>query len=173
MSTAFGVFGILCAIIAEMAGDIPNCDYFDTVNLTNSLKFTNGSYRYEDIIIPKEKVGQYNYQISYDGEREPVLEHTRGCACQIKSCVRFCCHPQKLLIYKEQRCGDVISNLSYNSVLKITTNDGLEIEKNISEFVVQRHLPVPCSAHIALDPSDKNNAWTLFEVKALNTYFLQ
>ncbi|XP_070063049.1 probable G-protein coupled receptor Mth-like 11 isoform X3 [Drosophila virilis] len=163
--------GILSALIAAIMADISGCDYFDTVDLTNSHKFENGTYLYEDILIPKEKVGLYDYQILFNGDREPVPEHTRGCACQIKSCVRFCCDPQKLLVKGEGICEGNI-NLNYSSILNITMHDGAEVEKDVMEFIVQKHLPVPCNDHLMLNAAgNENHGWTLFENGTLVRHF--
>ncbi|XP_064538273.1 probable G-protein coupled receptor Mth-like 11 isoform X2 [Drosophila montana] len=164
-------FGILSALIVATVGDLPGCDYFDTVDLTNSHKFENGTYLYEDILIPKEKVDLYDYQILFNGEREKVLEHTRGCACEIKSCVRFCCDPQKLLVKGEGKCEGNI-NLNYSSFLNITMHDGTEVEKDVMEFIVQKHLPVPCKDHLLVNAAgNEKHGWTLFENGTLVRHF--
>lgn len=151
-------------IIAEIFGDIPGCDYFDTVDLSNIKKFENGSYKYEDVLIPKEYVGEYDYEVLFNGNEESVPRHTRGCVCKVKSCIRFCCHPQKMLVYGDRTCENYASNFSYETVLNITLNNGEQIEKNIMEFTVQQHLPVPCAKHDYLDDTNIYQNWTLFEV---------
>ncbi|KAL7731084.1 hypothetical protein ACLKA6_014290 [Drosophila palustris] len=136
-----------------------------------SQKFENGSYRYEDVLIPKEQVGEYDYQILFNGDEESVPNHIRGCACKFKTCIRFCCHPQKLLLEDEASCEDVVNNLNYSTVLNITLNNGTQIEKNVIEFMVQQHLPVPCDSHLYLDDLDINQSWTLFENGTLLRHF--
>ncbi|KAM8717796.1 hypothetical protein ACLKA7_004492 [Drosophila subpalustris] len=56
--------GICTSIKAE---EIPNCDYFDTVDLTGIEKLSNGSYNYEGVMIPPEQTGTYNYKILFEG----------------------------------------------------------------------------------------------------------
>lgn len=57
MGKVRNVFVIISVILTEISSDIPGCDYFDTVDLSNSTKLENGSYIYENILIPKEKLG--------------------------------------------------------------------------------------------------------------------
>ncbi|XP_060645292.1 probable G-protein coupled receptor Mth-like 11 [Drosophila nasuta] len=119
------------------------CDYFDTVDLTNSIKFDNGSYQYEDVLIPKEKTREYDYQILFNGDYETVPKHIRGCVCHLKTCIRFCCYPKQLLL------KDI----------------------NDLEFIVQQHLPVPCHDHKYLEPDNPDHAWTLYENGKLLRHF--
>lgn len=101
---------VLSVIIAEISGDIPGCDYFDTVDLSNSTQLSDGSYVFKNINIPNEKTGKYNYQIMFDGTFERIPEHTRGCICQLMSCARFCCEPQKELVKQKRECVGNIPN---------------------------------------------------------------
>jgi len=155
---------IFIVIIADILGDIPGCDYFDTVALSINQRLKDGSYEYEGVLIPKEDVGEYDEEILFDGKRESVAKHTRGCVCKYKTCIRFCCHPQKLLANRDRRCEDVTGSLDYNTFLNITLNNGTQIEKNVMEFMVQQHLPVPCANHDYLNNTNIYQKWTLFEV---------
>ncbi|KAH8318121.1 hypothetical protein KR074_010307, partial [Drosophila pseudoananassae] len=73
------------------AMDIPNCDFFDTVNISSSKQFLDGSYIYDGVLIPANMTGTYDYQIDPKGNRKTVPEHIRGCVCGLKACVRLCC----------------------------------------------------------------------------------
>lgn len=98
-------------------------------------------------------------------EVEMVAEHTRGCICQLKPCVRFCCDPQHLLIDGKRKCQQSI-NKYFNPLINVTLNNGTELEINaLKDFVVQQHFAIPCEDHFHLDAdSDSNYKWTLFEV---------
>ncbi|XP_023034008.2 G-protein coupled receptor Mth [Drosophila willistoni] len=143
-----------------------DCDYFDTVDLSGIQPDSNGSYLYENLLIPGEFTGKYDYELTGDGdERIQVAEHIRGCACKLKSCVRFCCHHNLLLINSECQ-GNVNEILEYDPKLNITMEDGSVAEKHVlSEFVVQRHLPLPCqeTGTYYLDDHDEDYKWSLFE----------
>ncbi|XP_034484403.1 probable G-protein coupled receptor Mth-like 11 [Drosophila innubila] len=163
MRNLFFSFVILSVIIADILGDIPGCDYFDTVALSINQRLQNGSYQYEGVLIPKEEVGEYDYEILFDGDKESVAMHTRGCICKFRTCIRFCCHPQKLLVDGDRSCENVNNTLEYSTVLNITLNNGTQIEKNVMEFMVQQHLPVPCANHDYLNNTNIYQNWTLFE----------
>ncbi|XP_032595437.2 G-protein coupled receptor Mth, partial [Drosophila grimshawi] len=146
--------------------DIPECDYFDTVDLRESTRYPNGSFQYENLIIPAEQTGEYDYEILVDGEKESVKKHLRGCACKLGACVRFCCHKNLFLVQDQRTCsGDISRAVDFDPYVSITQSDGKQVIKHIlDDFIVQRHLPVPCAAHHHMDAeNDKNHNWTLFE----------
>ncbi|XP_033164734.1 probable G-protein coupled receptor Mth-like 11 isoform X2 [Drosophila mauritiana] len=130
-------------LLAGIAADILDCDFFDTVDLTHSFKFENGSYRYEDVIIPARLTGAYDYRILYGGSREKVPNHIRGCICKLKP-------------YEE---------LTYNYALNITLRTGKMASKHImNEMIIQQDLPMPCQIHYHLDAElYTEDMWTLFE----------
>ncbi|XP_017856701.1 PREDICTED: probable G-protein coupled receptor Mth-like 11 [Drosophila arizonae] len=43
---------VLSVIISEILGDIPGCDYFDTIDLSNSTQLWDGSYVFKNMKIP-------------------------------------------------------------------------------------------------------------------------
>ncbi|KAL7732711.1 hypothetical protein ACLKA6_005860 [Drosophila palustris] len=149
--------------ISRIESQIPDCDYFDTVGLTDSKQFPNGSYLYGKVIIPKEQTAEYDYEILADGERMDVPKHLRGCACKLGTCIRFCCQKNQVLVDDERQCSEAISEeIKYDPFVDITLNNGTEVRRHVlNEFIVQHDLPVPCSGHFHLDPL--NDKWTLFE----------
>lgn len=154
---------MLSVFIAEISGDIPGCDYFDTVDLSNSTQLADGSYVFKDIIIPSEKTGEYDFQMLFDGITQPIAKHTRGCVCQMMPCVRFCCDPRKTLVNERQQCDGIIPD--YNTLINITLLNGTEAEIDVvKEFAIQL-FGIPCENHFSLDPDfDANFKWTLYEV---------
>jgi len=158
-------------LISVQSGDIPNCNYFDTVKLKESQKLANGSYKYQDIIIPAKLTGHYDYEINYVGDRDPVPNHIRGCVCKLKSCIRFCCHPKKLM--DSNKCSDEVNeNLTYDYTLDVKLINGSVIRKNVfDEMVVQQDLPLPCEKHYPLDAEGfREDMWSLYEVSIENIY---
>jgi len=157
------LLGIL--VIGVRSRDIPNCDFFDTVQLRESEKLCNGSYRYEDVVIPAKLTGKYDYEIDYDGDRVSVPKHIRGCVCKLKTCIRFCCHHKKLMA--GNLCSqDVYENLTYEYTLDITQLNGSVIKKHVlNDMVVQQDLPLPCERHYSLDAETSTyDMWSLYEV---------
>ncbi|KAH8302401.1 hypothetical protein KR044_005926, partial [Drosophila immigrans] len=159
--------GFLLLFLSNSIGaDILGCDYFDTVKLLPSQKLENGSYQYENLIIPAELIGIYDYEILHDGEHEEVEKHLRGCACQLGTCIRFCCKRNALLMEDERQCSiDITEELQYDPMVNITLDDGTAVTRHVlKEFIVQHDLPVPCSRHFHLDAlNDIRAGWTLFE----------
>jgi len=143
--------------------DIENCDYHDTVNITGNEKLANGSYLYEGVSIPPHLTGIYNYEILFDGIREEVPEHRRGCVCKIKRCFKFCCHPRKLKEDYNFECSSELSDeLKYDPLINITQADGSrKLEHVFDDFVFQEGLP--CYSTYTLRPEeDERDKWELF-----------
>ncbi|XP_033164875.1 probable G-protein coupled receptor Mth-like 11 isoform X1 [Drosophila mauritiana] len=166
------VLGIL--VIGVQSRDIPNCDFFDTVKLRESEKLPDGSYRYEDVVIPAQLTGEYDYEIDYDGDRVSVPNHIRVCVCKLKTCIRFCCHPKKLMA--GNLCSqDIYENLTYEYTLDITQLNGSVIKKHVlKDMVVQQDLPLPCERHYSLDAETcKYDMWSLYENGSLFRHFDQ
>ncbi|KQS39313.1 uncharacterized protein Dere_GG17551, isoform C [Drosophila erecta] len=161
-------------VIGAQCTDIPHCDFFDTVKLSDSEKLSNGSYIYEGVVIPAKLTGEYDYEIDYDGDTVSVPNHIRGCVCKLKTCIRFCCHPKKLMVGDE--CSkNVYKNLTYEYLLDITQLDGSVIKKHVLEdMVVQQDLPLPCERHYLLDAEgSKYDMWSLYENGSLFRHFDQ
>ncbi|EDV95981.1 GH15468 [Drosophila grimshawi] len=126
---------VLMLIITDLVvADIPGCDYFDTVDLTESKRYPNGSFQYENLIIPAEQTGEYDYEILVDGEKESVKKHLRGCACKLGACVRFCCHKNLFLVQDQRTCsGDISRAVDFDPYVSITQSDGKQ------DGTLQRH----------------------------------
>lgn len=159
------VFGVQC-------DGIPDCDFFDTVNLTG-FKLTNGSYKYKDLIVPAHLTGDYDYVINPGGEMASVLPHTRGCVCRLRPCIRFCCHRKNLMESDLKGCSIYINvTLTYDYELNVTQIDGQTVVKRhiLKDMIVQEGLPLPCREHYDLYAEEvEADKWTLFEVEK-NTY---
>ncbi|XP_034480800.1 G-protein coupled receptor Mth-like [Drosophila innubila] len=156
----------LLLTISSTTAEIPGCDYFDTVKLTESKKLPNGSYLYEKIIIPPEQTGEYDYEILVDGEKVDVPKHLRGCACKLGNCIRFCCQRNLMLVAEERKCsGDINKILNLDPFVELTLTNGSQVRMHLlDELIIQEDLPVPCSGHFYLDANQyESHGWTLFE----------
>lgn len=145
---------------------IENCPFEDTVDLTNIRAFPNGSYLYENTIIPSHQVSIYDYEEIFDGERLPRLPHPRGCVCQERKCIRFCCHPTKELIENQSRkCSPttVDKDLEYDAYINVILEDGSIARRHATkEFTVVQG--VPCEGTYPLIPQmDEDDGWDIFE----------
>lgn len=141
---------------------IPNCPFEDTVNITGSKRFSNGSYLYEGVLIPPNMTGSYEY-IENEGKSQKVARHLRGCVCQIKNCFKLCCTPRERLLENNQgwECVEFSDKDKYTLNINISLSDGSEVLKNVlKEFVVQ--VGIPCEKGYMLD--SHIDEWRLYEV---------
>lgn len=157
--------------------EIPNCAFEDTVNLTNAITL-NGSYLYEleQILIPPDLVGIYDYEEIYDGSRIPVKPHLRGCVCKGRNCIKFCCHPSKELIANSSRvCSkdELEEELEYDPYIEVIYNNGSRIKTHATkQFVVIQG--VPCEGGYPLSPQeDEDDKWDIFENGTMFRHFDQ
>ncbi|CAD7002685.1 unnamed protein product [Ceratitis capitata] len=144
-----GVLFILCCNTNINAlSDIPNCVFEDTVNLTANTRFINGSYVYEDVLVPPALIGEYDYIELYGGVRKQVAPHIRGCVCRIKKCVKFCCHPRANMYQLTTDPATVVCDeelneeLRYSPYVNVTLRNGSHVLMHVlDEFVVQQGIP--------------------------------
>lgn len=174
----FGQISLLLTGVCLLFGntnalsEISNCVFEDTVNLTSSTKFTNGSYLYEGLLVPTHLTGQYDYIEMYDGERKQVESHVRGCVCQLKKCVKFCCHPRadmyRLSKDSPSLCAEELNEeLKYSPYVNVTLQNSSRVLMHVlDEFVVQQG--IPCVGGYMLMPHMyEEDQWELREVKSV------
>ncbi|XP_054084775.1 G-protein coupled receptor Mth2 isoform X2 [Zeugodacus cucurbitae] len=151
--------------------DIPDCVFEDTVNLTASTKFSNGSYLYEEVLVPPQLIAEYNYIELYEGVRKPVERHTRGCVCKIKQCVKFCCHPRanmyriSLITGYTLQCREVLNGeRTYSPYVNVTLrNNSRVVMHMLDEFVVQQGIPCYSGGYMLMPHKYEEDHWELFE----------
>ncbi|XP_011201378.2 probable G-protein coupled receptor Mth-like 3 [Bactrocera dorsalis] len=145
---------------------IPNCAFEDTVDLTGSERFSNGSYLYEGVLVPPHLIGTYDYIQLYDGEHQKVPRHLRGCACQIKNCFKLCCNRWKTLQVNTDflwECAESSKEYGYTPYVNITSsNDRVVLKNALKDFLVQ--VGLPCEDGYKLNSvKDPRDNWTLYE----------
>ncbi|XP_011179740.2 G-protein coupled receptor Mth2 isoform X2 [Zeugodacus cucurbitae] len=143
--------------------EITNCTFADTVNITDSQLLVNGSYNFEGLSVPPHLTGYYEYIELFGGTHEFVAKHLRGCVCQLKRCVKFCCHPRANMyrLTKNSRAQfdeQLNEELTYSPYLNITLHNSSRPQMHVvDEFVVQQG--IPCDPGYMLMPHE----WELFE----------
>ncbi|KAH8406401.1 hypothetical protein KR009_003029 [Drosophila setifemur] len=102
----FVEFIVALLILEKSKADIPNCDYYDTVPLSDDQRFGNGSYLFKGLLIPAHLTGHYNFRVMPNNSKESVKNHRRGCACQLRQCINFCCNYNRHS--KEDKCRETL-----------------------------------------------------------------
>lgn len=139
------------------------CNFEDTVDLTNAHRFQNGSYLYENIIIPANQVHIYEYVESNELEHIEHVPHPRGCLCHERNCIQFCCHPTKEVLSYKGQCVPLRNELSYDALVNVLLKTGYTAKRNAFKYftVVQR---LPCDYAYPLFPEiNKEDEWNMFE----------
>ncbi|XP_065362436.1 G-protein coupled receptor Mth2-like [Calliphora vicina] len=140
------LFGRYPAIAAVKVNKDETCPYQNTVNLTNKLKYENGSYLYQGILIPSEKQHNYDYDIKFPKTKKPVSTHLRGCVCEHRPCMKLCCEPDEYLDDKQNtsKCEKLTSEMKVSWELPILLKGDITKVVNIfKHFTTQVGLPCP------------------------------
>ncbi|XP_039481569.1 probable G-protein coupled receptor Mth-like 3 [Drosophila santomea] len=157
-------------MMQNSSAEIPGCDFYDTVDISKAQRFSNGSYLYEGLLIPAHLTAEYDFKLLPDDSRERVASHVRGCACQLRPCIRFCC-PQYHKIQKGQCFGDMSKDEldRHDPFVNVTLNDGSVVKRHFKEdIIVQSDLAKPeCSMMYFLNHQLPGNNFTLFENASL------
>ncbi|XP_017127848.1 G-protein coupled receptor Mth isoform X2 [Drosophila elegans] len=158
---------VLLLIAQKTNADISDCDFFDTVNISTAQKLSNGSYLYEDLVIPAHLTGEYDYKLLSDDSKEKVASHLRGCVCKLKPCIRFCCPHDHIM--HEGTCYDDMTQEESDGIdpfVNLTLGNGSVVTRHFKkEFILQWDLPMPCANNnmFYLDSREETDKYTLFE----------
>lgn len=132
------------------------CPFQNTVNLTESLKYDNGSYLYEDIIIPADKQHYYNYDVKYKNRTEFVPTHLRGCICENKPCIKLCCERDEYIVISMNEgsiCEKLIPDINASWQLPIYYENGKSNVVDLFQYFTPQ-VGVPCTYPEAYDPDE-------------------
>ncbi|XP_017063347.1 G-protein coupled receptor Mth [Drosophila eugracilis] len=113
----FCVF-VFILILNKSFGLLSECNYFDTIDITNALLVEN-EYVYQDIFKPVNQTAEYDFKVLLNGSKVKVKPHRRACICNLEKCVRLCCPLNNILPNDE--CKDEV-NESILSILIPQTN---------------------------------------------------
>ena len=141
---------ILALVCLELFMPIPaiECNFANTVNITDGHRFKNGSYKFDNIIYDEGFYKSYDFIIQKNHEKETVETHIRGCLCAIKSCIRRCKDYENhdhIKVYNEQDVEQTIA-LGNNTDNHIMTHS-------------------PCDTMYALDDAD--DKWIFYKATTL------
>ncbi|KAH8260692.1 hypothetical protein KR038_008945 [Drosophila bunnanda] len=152
-------------VLHQTLADIPECDYFDTVDLSASQRLPNGSYIYEGLLIPDRLTGEYDYRLMPDDSKELVDAHWRGCACKLRPCVRFCCRHDQIM--ENGECNDAMEKelVQIDPYFNVTLANGSVVKRHFrTQLILQKDLPMPCPDLYPLDNRRESDTYTLYEV---------
>lgn len=92
-----------------------NCHFHDSINITGSYQFANGSRKFNNTIFDEEFTKKFDY-ILVDGTKKTVDTHLRGCICAFKSCIRTCEPMNSITIMNRQNKSEIVdvSNTHYH-----------------------------------------------------------
>eukprot|EP00099_Drosophila_melanogaster_P029400 NP_788462.2 methuselah-like 2 [Drosophila melanogaster] len=151
--------------LQSSSAEIADCSFYDTVDISEGQRLSNGSYLYEGLLIPAHLTAKYEFKLLANGDKEQVPSHVRGCVCKLRTCVRFCCPHDHIM-----DMGECYANMTteenelLDPMLNVTLDDGSVVQRHYKkELMVQWDLPKPCDDMFYLDNRDIMDEYTLFE----------
>ncbi|EDW68795.1 probable G-protein coupled receptor Mth-like 9 [Drosophila virilis] len=123
---------------APAKGGFP-CAYADTVNITDGLRLKDGSYSYAGVLVPPELVAEYSFKV-IDGVEYRAPKHLRGCVCQLKPCITFCCPPDLVFNAQSWNCTKPAQARQISHVELSYSNRSVAQVKILEHFVVRTEL---------------------------------
>ncbi|XP_073843050.1 G-protein coupled receptor Mth2-like [Musca autumnalis] len=163
---------LLISTTIAIQTDQEKCPFKDTVDLTNQTLLANGSYIYQNILIPKENVSLYQYHLEFLDKKYRTKGHPRGCACGPKLsgryCLKLCCEHGKFYNQTSLSCEKIPNNRNVSDELEVRmVNDKLYKSVNLFEnFIMQ--VGLPCAKPQVL--SDALEEWDILENGILEIY---
>ena len=140
------------------------CDFVDTVDLTGRERFQNGSYAYDDILIPPEQQAYFDYELRFQGEKVKVRKHLRGCACKRRPCAKLCCPRNQYFSNITKQCELITRRMKVSWEVEVISDLNSIENVNISKkFTTQ--IGLPCDELEAADPSQD-----MFVLKEVSKY---
>lgn len=67
------------------------CSFVDSINITDGALQPNKSIIYDGVEFTTDDYAQVDYVLNNGVERASAKSHIRGCLCNRKPCIRFCC----------------------------------------------------------------------------------
>lgn len=124
----------LIILKSSFASDLP-CGFHDSTDITSGDHHPNGSITHNGVEYRHGDYAEVNYTIK-DGE-QINMNHTRGCLCAHRACLRLCCPYGTYAITKGktsviEKC--VANEKAKHFELNVTNENGEE--KTINEFEI-------------------------------------
>lgn len=141
------------------------CPYKDTVDLSLRKPFVNGSYAYQNALIPPDMLATYNYRLKFQNSVHATDLHIRGCVCsQRRYCVKLCCKNNHFFNETSLQCQKLPEDFQMPTEIEISMDNGTQdMVKIVQHFIPQVGQPCEMLESLSL----KTDKWQLNEVNEL------
>lgn len=102
------------------------CNFYDSINITDGTLHPNQSIIFNGIEYPSHQYAIVNHYLDNELQRKIVKAYVRGCVCNIRFCIRFCCP-----------FGTIADEMSAGKSVKCHENDAI---KYISNQTIEEHI---------------------------------
>lgn len=99
---------VLVYFFMKIKVDKVDCHFYDSIDITESHMFPNGSHKFENNIFYPEHLKEFDYIMVNGTKKVQVDSHFRGCVCAFKSCIRICTPFDNITIYNEYNEEEIV-----------------------------------------------------------------
>jgi G protein-coupled receptor Mth (Methuselah protein) len=144
----------LLIILATLHESIElSCDFIDTINITAGSLDQNHNYLHNGIVYTRDLYATFDFIFDHHNGKLSAPPHIRGCICNLKPCIRVCCHDRI----------DTNSSCVKTSELIVPTSTRFEkIDLRSENFAVIEGWP--CKTMYTLEPAEFEYDKWIFEV---------
>lgn len=143
----------------DIERDEKPCSFYDTVNITDGVKNSDGSVSYEGITYLLDQYKSYDYIYKGPNVRKNVTSHLRGCICQHRICIRSCC-PKGFVF--DNKCIKSSNETFTDFSVAIEHHAGIHIFdlfSNKNDYALT--YTKPCIGFLLEPHNDDNDKWML------------
>lgn len=159
------VFLFTISIFAESVDE--QCDFSDTVDLSNATKVNENEINFKGYNYPINQFKYYDYVIN-GGIKENVARHLRACICELKSekpCVTVCClDGQAKKTHSDSCYGNDAHDIIVNMTLNGSNFETINLKSQTRFHLIRKK---PCQAMTEVD-EEFNEFWYLNKVRNKN-----
>lgn len=158
-------FELFLLLLVPILTKAEKCDFAQTINITDGLKDSRtNNIIFNNISFTPENYEDYNYIIENSTEIK-VEPHTRGCICNIKTCVRICCKSDKIKDLINGKCLDYKYSDKDSKIFVNSTADGDNFDYGELNSEYELIYRKPCQGALVVLEDEESDKWTFWKVR--------
>lgn len=124
--------GLLCGNhVIAISTELP-CQFLDSINITDGAFQPNQSIVYDGVEFTATDYAEVDYILNRGVERITVESHIRGCLCNRKPCIRFCCPFESVLQIRNASKTCVSNRLDHEILHQNGTKQSVQLGDHFS-----------------------------------------
>lgn len=134
------------------------CNHFNTINITDGIKNSDYSITHRGITYSPNHYRKFDYIYKNQKTKILVENHTRGCICFYRKCIRSCCLPHQ---HYDAGCTDsdlsIENSLAFN--VPVMVNGNKLVRNLLNDSVYDVTYPKHCNAFLMSPELEADDEW--------------